>query len=410
MPTINPKRLIDDLQHLRTFGAHGNGVVRPSLSPDDLASRQWLRGRMLEAGVDAHIDGVGNVIGRSRNPGKTLLVGSHSDTQPRGGWLDGAMGVIYGLEIVRAFAEDPLTRHLAVDPVAWIDEEGAYLGCLGSRSFCAVLRQADVESATNAAGQRLSEALSAAGLDGVAPLRLEPERYVGYLEAHIEQGPHLEAAGNKIGVVTSIVGIRGCQIQFHGQPNHAGTTPMPNRKDAGVALIDFAYKLRHALQAIAGPKTVWTIGRVTFDPGAPSVIPGKAEMLLQWRDPDEDRLERFEQTVHRLAEAANREGPVEVTAKRNRAPIQPTLMDDSLQTHIATAAEQHAAGRWVHMPSAAGHDPMVLSAHLPCAMLFVPSINGISHDFAENTDEADIILGCQVLADAAASILTRHGV
>jgi N-carbamoyl-L-amino-acid hydrolase len=146
---------------------------------------------------------------------------------------------------------------------------------------------------------------------------------------------------------------------------------------------------------------------VTFDPGAPSVIPGKAEMLLQWRDPDEDRLECFEQAVHKLAADANRNGPVVVVATRNRAPIQPTLMDDNLQTHIATAAEQHAADRWVHMPSAAGHDPMVLSAHLPCAMLFVPSINGISHDFAEDSDEADIILGCQVLADAAASILTQ---
>lgn len=409
MPTISPKRLMDDLQHLRTFGAHGNGVVRPSLSSEDVAARHWLRQRMQEAGVEAQIDGVGNVIGRSRNPGKALLVGSHSDTQPRGGWLDGALGVIYGLEIVRAFAEDPVTRHMAIDPVSWIDEEGTFLGCLGSRSFCGVLPQADLEAATDAKGQRLTEALNAARLDNITPLRLEPERYAGYLEAHIEQGPHLEAAGDKIGVVTSIVGIRGCLVQFHGQQNHAGTTPMPNRKDAGVALIDFAYQLRQAFQAIAGPKTVWTIGRVTFDPGAPSVIPGRAEMLLQWRDPEEERLERFEQTVHDLAATANRTGPVEVMVQRNRVPIQPTIMDDGLQAHIAAAAQQHAPDRWAHMPSAAGHDPMVLNAHLPCAMLFIPSINGISHDFDEDSHEADIILGCQVLADAAASILAGHG-
>jgi N-carbamoyl-L-amino-acid hydrolase len=408
MPTINPKRLIADLQYLRTFGAHGNGVVRPSLSADDIASRHWLRQRMTEAGVETQIDGVGNVIGRSRNPGKALLIGSHSDTQPRGGWLDGAMGVIYGIEIVRTFAEDPATRHLAIDPVAWIDEEGTFLGCLGSRSFCGVLRQADLEAATNAEGWRLTEALTVAGLEGVAPLRLEPERYAGYLEAHIEQGPHLEAAGHKIGVVTSIVGIRGCLIQFHGQQNHAGTTPMPNRKDAGVALIDFAYQLRQAFQDIAGPRTVWTIGRVTFDPGAPSVIPGKAEMLLQWRDPEEERLEHFEQAVHDLAATANRTGPVAVTVQRNREPIQPTIMDGGLQAHIAAAAQHHAPEQWVHMPSAAGHDPMVLNAHIPCAMLFVPSINGISHDFAEDSHETDIILGCQVLADAAAAILASH--
>jgi N-carbamoyl-L-amino-acid hydrolase len=405
MPHINPTRLMDDLTHLRSFGASGTGVMRPSLSPVDMAARHWLRERMTAAGLEAHIDGVGNVIGRSRNPGKALLVGSHSDTQPRGGWLDGALGVIYGLEIARALAEDPATRDLAVDAVAWVDEESTYLGCLGSRSFCGIVSQADIDAASNAQGERLTDALVAAGLDGIAPARLETKRYVGYLEAHIEQGPHLEAAGNTIGVVTSIVGIRGCRIEFHGQQNHAGTTPMPRRRDAGVALIDFAYKLRQAFQAIAGPQTVWTIGRVTFSPGAQSIIPGEADMVLQYRDPEEERLDQLEAAVHDLAATANREGPVEVKVVQSRAPIAPTIMDAALQQHLAQAAERHAAAAWVHMPSAAGHDPMVLSAHLPCGMLFIPSINGISHDFAEDSHEADIIRGCQVLADAAASLL-----
>lgn len=405
MPRINPTRLMDDLAHLRTFGASGTGVMRPSLSPVDMAARHWLRQRMTEAGLDAHIDGVGNVLGRSRNPGKALLVGSHSDTQPRGGWLDGALGVIYGLEIVRALAEDPATRDLAVDAVSWVDEESTYLGCLGSRSFCGIVSQEAINAATNAQGGRLTDALVAAGLDDIAPARLEPNRYIGYLEAHIEQGPHLEAAGNTIGVVTSIVGIRGCRIEFHGQQNHAGTTPMPLRKDAGVALIDFGYKLRQAFQAVAGPQTVWTIGRVTFSPGAQSIIPGEADMLLQYRDPEEERLDQLEAAIHQLAATANREGPVEVKVVQTRTPIAPTIMDAGLQQHLAQAAERHATGAWVHMPSAAGHDPMVLSAHLPCGMLFVPSINGISHDFAEDSHEADIIRGCQVLADAAASIL-----
>lgn len=406
MPQINPTRLLDDLRHLRTFGAEGRGVVRPSLSVADMAARQWLRTRMTEAGLDATIDGVGNVLGRSPHPGKALLVGSHADTQPRGGWLDGAMGVIYGLEIVRAFAEDPATRHRAVDAVAWVDEEGTYLGCLGSRSFCGMLSQADLEAARNAQGEPLTAALQAAGLDGIAPARLEAQRYVGYLEGHIEQGPYLEADGKKIGVVTSIVGIRGCRIVFRGQQNHAGTTPMPVRKDAGVALIDFGYKLRQAFQAVAGPQTVWTIGRVSFSPGAASIIPGEADMILQYRDPDAARLEALERTVYDLADVANHAGPVEVTVTRNRTPITPTVMHAGLQQHIADAAERHAPGAWVHMPSAAGHDPMVLSDYLPCAMLFIPSIGGISHDFAEDSHADDIILGCQVLADAAATILS----
>src|SRR4029450_6870149 len=222
------------------------------------------------------IDGVGNVIGRSRQRGKALLVGSHSDTQPRGGWLDGALGVAYGIEIVRALAEDAVTRHCPVDAVAWVDEESTYLGCLGSRSFWDALTHQAVATAANADGRRLTEALAAPGLAEIPPVRLERERYIGYLEGHIEQGPYLEAEGNKLGVVTSIVSLRRRKVLFRGQQNHAGTTPMPNRKDAGVALIDFAYQLRHAFQAIAGPKTVWTIGRVTFHPGAPSIIPGEA--------------------------------------------------------------------------------------------------------------------------------------
>jgi N-carbamoyl-L-amino-acid hydrolase len=407
MPTINPERLLETLYTLRTFGATGSGVVRPSFSAPDMAARHWLCEQMTTAGLAARIDGVGNVIGQARQPGKALLIGSHADTQPRGGWLDGALGVAYGLEIVRAFAEDAATRHFPVDAVAWADEESTYLGCLGSRSFCGALTQEAVATATNAAGQPLTEALAAAGLEGVPPARLERERYVGYLEGHIEQGPYLEAEGHKLGVVTSIVGIRGCKVLFRGQQNHAGTTPMPNRKDAGVALIDFAYKLRHAFQAIAGPKTVWTIGRVTFHPGAPSIIPGEADMLLQYRDPEEERLEHFEQTVHNLAAAANRAGPVAVMVTPNRTPIKPTVMDTALQQQIAAAAERHAPGAWVYMPSAAGHDPMVLSAYLPCAMLFIPSIGGISHDFAEDSHPADIVLGCQVLADAAAAILQQ---
>jgi N-carbamoyl-L-amino-acid hydrolase len=131
-------------------------------------------------------------------------------------------------------------------------------------------------------------------------------------------------------------------------------------------------------------------------------------MILQYRDPDAARLDQLEHTVQTLAATANRTGAVAVTVTPNRAPIKPTIMDASLQQYIAEAAERHAPGAWVHMPSAAGHDPMVLGDHLPCGMLFIPSIGGISHDFAEDSHAADIVLGCQVLADAAAAIIEQH--
>ena len=135
MPNINPDRLLSDLRELRQFGACGNGVVRQSLSPIDIASRRWLVQKLKEAGLEASIDGIGTVFGRSRAGGKALLIGSHTDTQPTGGWLDGAMGVIYGLEIARAFGETPQTRDLAVDVASWIDEEGTFASFVGSRSF-----------------------------------------------------------------------------------------------------------------------------------------------------------------------------------------------------------------------------------------------------------------------------------
>ena len=405
MPQINPDRLLADLKHLRTFGAQGNGVVRPSFSAVDMASREWLRGRMAEAGLEAQIDGVGTVFGRSPKAGKALLIGSHSDTQPRGGWLDGAMGVIYALEIARALDEASETHDFAVDIGSWMDEEGTYLGFLGCRSFCGFQDPALIETATNGAGERLTDAMRAAGVEGRPLARMEPERYLGYLEAHIEQGPHLEATGNRIGVVTAIVGIRTMKIRFHGMQNHAGTTPMPLRKDAGVALVSLANRIHQEFPAIVGERTVWTIGQITLDPGANSIIPGRAEMVLQFRDPEAARMDAMEAKVHELAADADAAGPVKVEAATQGDNVEPVAMDEALLRHIDAAADQHAPGKWMRMPSGAGHDAQVFALCMPSAMLFVPSINGVSHDFAEDTAEADIVLGCQVLATAAGSIL-----
>jgi beta-ureidopropionase / N-carbamoyl-L-amino-acid hydrolase len=409
MSRINPERLLADLRTLRGFGAHANGVVRPTLSPVDMRSRAWLMERMRDAGLQAQMDGVSNVFGRSPNAGSALLLGSHSDTQPRGGWLDGALGVIYGLEVARALLETPETADLAVDAASLADEEGTFLGCLGSRSLCGVLDEAAFAAARNADGLSLTQALADAGLADTPRATLDLGRYVGYLEAHIEQGPYLEEQGNQIGVVTSIVGIRGCTVRFVGEQNHAGTTPMDRRKDAGVALFEFAARLRAEFQGLAGERTVWTIGQATLSPGAPSIIPGAAQLLLQFRDPQDDRLQAMQQAVYELAASMHATGPVAVSVEANREPIHPTIMDESLQSHLAAAAALRTPKAWVKMPSAAGHDPMVLAHHLPCAMLFIPSIRGISHDFAEDSHDADIVAGCEVLADAVVSILRSHG-
>ena len=404
MVDINGERLLADLKQLRTFGAKGSGVVRPSFSPVDMQARAWLRDRMLAAGLESSIDSVGNVVGRSPNPGPTVVLGSHSDTQPTGGWLDGALGVIYALESARALLESPEHRELSVDALAFIDEEGTYTSCLGAKSFCDVVTAADL-AAANASGETVAEAITRTKVGTNPQYRLDPDRHIAYLEAHIEQGPRLEAENLRIGVVTSIVGIRSAMITFDGQQNHAGTTPMVLRKDAGVAMFEFAVELRRRFADLAGDATVWTFGNGGLSPGAESIIPGSAWLRLQFRDQNENRLEAMATCAANLADELTETGPVTMTVEFDREAIAPTQMDESLLAHIDAAAERHVPGSWTRMPSGAGHDPMVISHHLPCAMLFIPSINGISHDFAEDSHEADIVTGCQVFADATASIL-----
>ena len=403
---INPDRLLGDLHRLRAFGACGTGVVRQSLTPIDMESRRWLCEALREAGLEARIDGVGTVFGRSPKPGRALLIGSHTDTQPEGGWLDGAMGVIYGLEVARALQECPETRDLAVDVASWIDEEGRFFGCLGSHAFCGEIDEiaydrADVEGTT------LRDALREAGLEGTAVQHCEPDRYLGYAEAHIEQGPWLEHEGKRIGVVTGIVGARNLTVSVAGQQNHAGTTPMALRRDAGHTLVELAHRVYETFPGHAGERSVWTIGWMRFHPGFESIVPGRAEMNLQFRDQDVAVLDRLDAHARTLAEEANRRGRAEVTVREASPPSIPARMDEGLRGHIEAAAERHAPGDWVRMPSAAVHDAQVLARHMPAAMMFVPSIGGISHAFEEDTAEEDLVLGCQVFASAAAGMLFK---
>ncbi len=407
MPRINSDRLLADLRHLRTIGEVHPGVVRPAFSEADMAARRWLRDRYEEAGLDASIDGVGNVLGYSKNDGPALLVGSHSDTQPTGGWLDGALGVIYGLEVVRALSEDPDTAHLAVDAVSLQDEESRFYGCMGSRSLCGFFTDEMEANAVDKDGVKLSDALAEAGLTDVPRIQLDLGRYRGFLEAHIEQGPQLEIDDLHIGVVTTIVGLGGRRFTFEGQQNHAGTTMMNIRKDASAALYALANGINEEFPKVAGEKSVWTMGRAVIEPGAASIVPGYAELDLQYRDKSTDVLDKFETVVDRLVDEINGRGGARVTSIPSRVRIAPADMDDGMRAHLRDAAEAHAPGKWCEMPSGAFHDAGVISAAMPCAMLFIPSIGGISHDFAEDSHDEDIVRGCQVMADGAARILER---
>lgn len=404
MPKIDGARVIADLKRLAEFGRYKTGVHRPTYSTDDVASRRWLAEQYAAAGLEPVIDGIGNVIGRNRAAERRLLVGSHSETQPHGGWLDGALGVVYGLELARAFAADPALAGLGIEAVAWADEEGHYGNMLGSRSFTDGLDDSEIDAARSRDGTMLRAALDQAGYAGRRRERLDPPRYVGYLEAHIEQGDRLDSSGLRIGIVEAIIGAWNYWITITGQQNHAGTTQMSRRKDAGVAMVRLAAAIDDRFAEIAGPNTVWTIGRMLLDPNAPSIVPGRAEMQVQFRDTDTAILARFEEALFALIAAAQRAGPCRIEV----APLSkslPAAMDPGFQALIEAAAERHAPDGHLRMPSGAGHDAQVLSRRLRSAMMFVPSLNGISHHWAEDTKEEDIVLGCQVFADAAAAIL-----
>ena len=400
----NGERVLRDLRHLRTIGVYKTGVHRPALSPEHVQSLHWLKSELDQLSHRTVIDGIGNVFGFSDANGRKVLSGSHLESQNHAGWLDGPLGVVYALEAARAVKADPSLAGCGVDVGAWCDEEGHFGSFLGSRSAVGDVTEAEIDQARDRTqGTPMREALAAAGLAGVARVKLDPKGYAGYIEAHIEQGDWLEAHDLKIGVVSSIVGVTQCRITFTGAQNHAGTTRMAIRRDAGLAAARLAVAVDDAFPEHCGPRTVWTVGNIAFDPGSPSIIPGAAVMLLQFRDTDPAVHLRLEAELRRIA--ANIDGkPCSVVVEIPRR-TKPAAMATAFQNAIEAAAERAAPGKHTRLPSGAGHDAQVFAAHMPSAMLFVPSIGGISHHWTENTSDADIVLGAAVFCDAVTRLL-----
>jgi len=405
-PRADGARVLADLNALRAIGAYRSGVHKPTFSDAHMRSLQWLADRLPEAGLSATIDGIGNVLGVSSKPGPKLLAGSHLESQNHAGWLDGPLGVIYALEAARVLNADGGLDGV-VEVASWCDEEGHFGSFLGSRSFVGAVSETDIDAARDRNSDRsMREALQSVGLGGRARISAERGRHIGYLEAHIEQGERLETSGLKIGIVTSIVGIWQYRIAFTGEQNHAGTTRMAIRKDAGLALAKFCVAIDDAFPDLCGPRTVWTTGRITLDPGAPSIIPGAAEMLFQIRDDDPEVIERLEAKLRGMAADVTAQGRVSVAVERIRTGA-PALMDAAFQDAIEAASRTFAAGKSVRMPSGAGHDAQVLATIMPAAMLFVPSIGGISHHWTENTADADIVTGAEVFVETCRLLLAR---
>jgi N-carbamoyl-L-amino-acid hydrolase len=369
-----------------------------------MEARKWIADRMRQAGLAAEIDGVGNLIGRTPHA-RRIIVGSHTDTVPDGGWLDGAMGVVFGLEMARAFMETGGGGPIGLEIVSFSDEEGTFVSLLGSHSYCQTL---DIQTALEQQDSHkcpLSQALHTAGIGDKPRIHLDPATHVAYLEAHIEQGPILEARGIPIGVVTAIVGIRRWHLDFIGQADHAGTTPMAMRRDASAALCDFAVKAADLCRTTGSANTVWNGGAIRITPGAHSVVAARADYTFSVRDADARVLTRIGAGINELLAQVGRVHNV-LSVGTEMFSLAPTAMDSTIRDLIRSTASANGL-RTLDLPSGALHDALVLAREVPAGMLFIPSIGGRSHAVSEDSKPEDIVNGARVLADVVTTIARR---
>lgn len=390
---LNPERFLSDLHTLRRFGAAGvgKGVCRPAYGDPDIAAREWIAARMQEAGLRPHFDDMGNLFGLAESAGPSLLLGSHSDSQPEGGWLDGALGVMAALEVARCVP--------GVSVVSFQDEEGRFGATTGSAVWSGQVSQADADALTDHDGVRLGQARARMAALSSGPV--DPSRFTGFMELHIEQGPVLDRSDKRAAIVTDIVGIRYMTITFDGEQNHAGTTPMPLRRDAFRALARFSALLEDRLCNVVTPQTVWTVGHVSLHPNASSIVPGRVRFSMQWRDRDTIRLQRMEEIIRATAQDVANDGGFGLSFG-SMLGLEPVSMDTRLRRFLERAAQDVCDKDWLHLPSGALHDATNVSRLMPVAMLFAPSIGGRSHCFEEDTDEKDLVTALRVLGFAAA--------
>jgi N-carbamoyl-L-amino-acid hydrolase len=385
---ISLPRLRAHLETLARFGRNpdGKGITRSCWSPAHEEARAWLLDRMKEAGLSTWVDEAGNTFGRLGNGGPAVMTGSHIDTVPSGGPLDGALGVLAGLECLQTIHESSTRTRLPLMVAAWSDEEGRYAGLFGSRAFTGKLDVKHIPQLRSADGERLVDAMARAGFNAYdAPkARCNPKTLAAYVELHIEQGPHLEAARIPIGVVEGIVGNRRKWVTFIGQADHAGTTPMAWRRDAFMAAAEYATRARHLVITKGSGRSVTNFGRVEVGPGVANIVPDRCVLLHEMRELDPRVLARLERQCLALAKQVARKWKlkvnVEVISKTEPARCSPRVM------RAVAAAAAALKLKVKHMPSGAGHDAQNLAAVTEAGMLFIPSQGGKSHRPDEMSD------------------------
>ena len=405
---VDAQAAVDLLKELRTLTADEHGAQRLAWSPVWLKARKWFESKLLELPVEHHYDAAGNNWSTlTGDSDATLILGSHLDSVPNGGWLDGCLGVIAGYTVLRRIAEEykgkpPVTVRL----VDWADEEGARFGrsLFGSSAFAGTQTIDQDRGRTDAGGKRLEDALTECGvsIDSIGDAGRERKNAAAYLELHIEQGPVLEGMGLPLGAVLGTKGVERHTITFHGQEAHSGSTPMTARRDALAAAAKLALEIRPI--AKRHPDAVCTIGSVKTFPGIVTAVVGRCEVTLDQRDLDAGVLATmYREAQEKSAQFAKEEGcTVEWSRIWNIAPepFHPKLVE------FCEEAIRETTGRSHRLPSGPLHDAAEVSrAGIPTAMLFVQSLKGISHNKIEDTSEDYLKLAVTALDKLASKTM-----
>ncbi|MEM9951826.1 MAG: Zn-dependent hydrolase [Chloroflexota bacterium] len=396
---INSDRLKRDFDELSEIGlTHGGGISRLALSNEDLEARAWFADRVEDAGLLVHDDEVGNLSGvylSSNSDAKTLLIGSHLDTVPNGGRYDGALGILVGLECIRTIKEAGIQLPAHLEVIDFTDEEGTWQSFFGSLGLTGRLNDTHIND-TNQDNAAFRVALFRAGIRPAEVHRAQrsEEEILAYLELHIEQSESLVNADTQIGVVSKIVGRSTYIFNFYGEATHAATTSRSKQRDALQAAARFITEM-HAMANTQYNGAVFNCGNVTVQPGAYNVVPEVASLSIELRHHDEEILADMDSNLVRLAHEIAKDYRVTVGTQQVLR-RQVAKMNQQMQAVIRQVCDEKGCS---NMPiiSYAGHDAQIMSAVYPCAMIFVPSQEGVSHSPKEFTTWQDIEAGANVM-------------
>lgn len=400
--TAQSTRVVEDLQRLAEIGADvGGGVTRLAFTREERAAHEFLARGMRAAGLQVWVDSFGTTYGLRPGRNRSLpaiAFGSHVDTVPHGGALDGALGSVAALEVMRRMREHGVETERPLLMVVFAAEEGARFGRpnLGARAITGELTRQDLASLRDAAGVTLETAMRAVGFQ---PEQLKAARWGGggmsaFLELHIEQGQVLESEGTPIGLVEAIAGSTRLRFEIEGTAVHSGATPMPLRHDALVGAAELILEVEAAAKE-ASPITVSTVGRLQVEPNSITTIPGRTILFVDVRDVDAERQRTTAEHIVELSTRLERTRGLHVTWERvSETP--PVGLPTWLRGITVRACEELDVSYRV-MPSGAGHDTAVVASLVPAGMIFVPSRGGISHSPEEWTDPEDVAAGTEVL-------------